>query len=203
MKANYYLLLILFCLTFNAFGTEVKFVSNKWPNNSSCNQCIVIKTSAINISFPSTKIKYIKMLNMDGVAFSIVTDSTCNGVNNELVILELSESNVTGGMSENGHYEKLGVNTLEGFFNKLHDQNSNSEDVEIARRIMGIKDASSFGSYQKDLLSAFWVANNDKDNQSLYILSQDNKPSSLQISGYLNNDIVERILSTIELNLSP
>ena len=199
MKIVIYIILIFSCISCNAYNADTKYFSKTWPENIDCTTCTVINVSDVNLAFSPGKLKYVKMLDMDGIAFSIITDSSYQGQENELVILELSESNTTGGLSKNGLYEKIGVNSLEEFFYKIHNNSISSKDIETARKIMGINDASRFVSYRNAELSAYWVESKDDRNQSLYILSHKNKTSSIQISGYLNTKIVEKILSSIEL----
>ncbi len=199
MKIIITIIIIFSCVSCTVFSADAKYYSKAWPGDFVCAPCTVIKLSDINFAFPADKLKYVKMLNMDGIAFSIVTDSSYWGKGTELVVLELSESNTTGGLKENGLYEKLGVKNLEQFFYKLNDYSISSKDMDLARKIMGMQESSRLVSYRNDDFSAFWIEGEDIQNQSLYIISRNHNTRSIQISGSLNSKIVEKILSSIKL----
>ena len=193
-------ILFVFLVAFSSPATshEVAYSQEAWPEKIDCSQCAVMELLDLQLSIPFHMLKRLKMLNMDGIAFSLEADNQWLKTEEELIVLLLSESDVTGGLSENGYYEKLRVSSLDNFFKVLHQKGPVTEELQIARKVMGLEGSLDFVAYYGDALSAFWVISDDRKNQSLYIVPV-GKNYSLQISGYLTHAIVDALLSYVEI----
>ena len=197
---NFSILFVLLA-TFSKTATSheaAAFSQKTWPAQIDCSQCATVELLDLQLSVPPDMLKRIKMLNMDGIAFSLEAGDKWLKTQEELIVLLLNESHTTGGLNENGYYEKLRVTNLGDFFRVLHQKEHVTKELQTAREVMGVSNASDFIAYYGESVSAFWVESGDKKNQSIYIVPAD-KNYSIQISGHLSQATVNALLSSISL----
>ncbi|REL27059.1 hypothetical protein DXX93_11120 [Thalassotalea euphylliae] len=193
--------LFIFCLlALNVKAIEV--AQKPWPEISECNNCIGISISNIDdilFNFPKSKLKEVLLLNVDGIGTYFKSKDEWFAKNNEIIFSVLNESKTTGGLNENGYYQKLNVSDITSFFDEIHTPTQSSKAVKVARQIMGLNDASAFVKYQGTKMNAYWVKSYDMNNQLLYIVPA-NHNHVIQLSGAFKEEHINRLLSSFKAN---
>ncbi|NTS77492.1 hypothetical protein HR060_11525 [Catenovulum sp. SM1970] len=194
---KFYLLIILCLLTLNAKAIEVS--QKPWPKVSDCNNCIGISISNmdnIQFNFPKSNLKEVLLLNVDGIGTYFRSENEWFAKNDEIIFSVLTESQTTGGLNENGYYQKLNVSNIASFFEEIHTPTQPSKAHEVARQIMGLNDASVFVKYKGNKMNAYWLKSYDTNSQLLYIV-QANHNHVIQLSGAFEEKHVSRLLSSL------
>lgn len=150
------------------------FKSQTWPNaDSSCDDCIPIQFDRLSLQLPRSKLRKVHVLhmNMPAISLSYQLNST-NGQGN-ISLLLMDERKATGGLREEGIFERLSVGDLHQFFASLGRPNADKQALELSRKIMGISEATEYLTISGESASAFWIKGREFDNQSLYVVEKD------------------------------
>lgn len=174
-------------------SNEALIVEFPWPENVPCQGCLAIINGWLSFDFPRSNIKEIRVNEMT----LNITLNTKNK-NEHLVIIEMDETKITGGMNTK-LYKKIGVTNYQEFMDKIGTVDKNNEALIIARKVMAIDRARDYIKYKKGDILAYWVNVIDDDiSRTLYVFNpKDNK--MFLISGGMSQERVNLILNSLEL----
>ncbi len=199
MKYFFQSLLFAMLITFSSAtlstndSNEALIVELPWPENVPCQGCLAIINGWLSFDFPRSNIKEIRVNEMT----LNITLNTKNK-NEHLVIIEMDETKITGGMNTK-LYKKIGVTNYQEFMDKIGTVDKNNEALIIAREVMAIDRARDYIKYKKGDILAYWVNVIDDDiSRTLYVFNpKDNK--MFLISGGMSQERVNLILNSLEL----
>lgn len=94
---------------------------------SKCNSPTLLSVSEQRFNLPTEKVLSIEVLNTDKASAFVTFKHNWLP---DLHIITTNENQITGGIQRRGGYEKLGVASLSGLFQKAKSDNNNTSDYE-------------------------------------------------------------------------
>lgn len=195
MKRSLLLLGLLFfsCATFSDEQKTV-FTTQSWPvAGLSCKGCIPFQFDQLGLRLPKAKLLGIHVLHMNMPAVNLLYQSDSPERTSNISLLLMDERKATGGVREEGFYERLSIATLQQFFIALGKSNADRQALDLSREILGVHEASEYVTISGESASAFWIKSRDYNNQRLYIVAKDSN-YTYQIAGPLTDGIVKDFL---------
>jgi hypothetical protein len=193
---------ILFAVTILLFssiscsgGGDISLERREWPaTNAVCDGCIPIQFDRLKLLLPKEKLKKLQVLHMDAPAVSL----SC-GAAGDISLLLMDERKATGGLKEEGIFDRLAVDELHQFFVSLGNSNDDKQALDLSREVMGLTQGGKYLTLTGESASAFWIKDGDFDNQSLYIVEKGSK-YAYQVAGPLTETFVLELLSNIRFD---
>jgi hypothetical protein len=186
--------LLFFSCALISSEKKTVYFTQSWPvAGLDCKRCIPFQFDQLSLRLPKTKLLGVHVLHMNMPAVSLLYQSDSPVRADKISLLLMDERRATGGLRDEGFYERLSVTTLRQFFSSLGKPNADGQALDLSREILGIHDASEYVTISGESASAFWIKSRDLNNQRLYIAVKDSI-YSYQIAGPLTDDIVRDFL---------
>jgi hypothetical protein len=135
--------------------------------------------SELKFAFDLRHVSKINVLNGQAAA-SIV--SFKNNWLPDLSIITTSEDNVSGGLNENGGYQKLGVTDVNSFFNKLKSHKSKDAYILKVKVALGVDDEKNIEIINSKNYNIYILNNNINNKDTIYIVRKNDKRIMMLVS---------------------
>ena len=151
------------------------------------------EVSELAFKFELGDLKHLNILN--GSAASAFLQFK-NGAFPDLNIITTSEDLVTGGASKNSGYKKLGVDDLNGFFNKLKEKSTEGEYLHDIKTVFNAMDAKSIVIKSVNSMTIYTLINN-MDGKDVIYIQRKKDPRIIMLVSDLDPQNLDKLYSQI------
>ena len=146
--------------------------------------------SELKFSFDLKHVSKINVLNGKSAAsFISFKDNWLPDLN----IITMSESNVSGGLSDNEGYQKLGVTDIDGFFNKLKSDSSKDDYLKKVRAAQSLEDKDDIEIINTKKYSVY-ILNDNIENEDVIYITRKNDTRIMMLVSDLKDRELNRLL---------
>lgn len=175
---------MLFALSVNAYAEQLNHCKKDEAN---------FEVSELAFNFELGDLKHLNVLNGDSASVFLEFK---NESFPDLKIITTSEDLVTGGASKSSGYNKLGVNDLNGFFNKLKERSTQGEYLDDVKKAFNVSSGGSILIRSVSNMS-FYILIDNMDGEDVIYVQRENDPRIIMLVSDLNQKQLEQLYSQI------
>lgn len=138
-----------------------------------------------DFSWPLSSLQSINVLNTHSAAIEI---KFLDNKRSDIAMITLTESQVTGGLSEGG-YEKFDVKDLTSFFTLLADGTQHSKKLEALRRVMSIKNSGDLTITKKEWGYIYTSLNSENGHDAVYLKRNGDDRIVMLVTDLIGDDV--------------